>query len=321
MRSNHSVPDHPVHPDREELAAWQADALTEPARARIGSHLAGCAECSAVVAAVERGRAALASLEEPELPEGLHERIAAAIAREPLPTGRERVPLTPVPAAASPDGPAARPPRRRRPAWRRPAVALSAAAAVVLLVAGLVPVLLHQGGGGRATSSGAPASGSGGGSGSALAPNSAPSGAPGALPVFQAAGEYSGSALRTAVSRDPAIRAAYARAGAVRLAAGGGGRSTAAGGQPETQPDSNSGSQKAAPGAVQQACVEQVLARSSEALRPAFLVETVYRGRPATVLVTRSPGSPDQAELWAFPRGDCSKPPFAIEQRIQVPPP
>jgi hypothetical protein len=308
MRSNASVPDHPVHPDREELAAWQADALAEPARARIGSHLAGCAECSAVVAAVERGRAALASLEEPELPEGLHERIAAAIAREPVPTSQERVPLTPLP-AASPDGPAARP--RRRVAWRRPAVALSAAAAVVLLVAGLVPVLLHQGGGVRATSSGAPASGSGGGSGSA--PNAALSGAPGVLPVFQAAGEYSGSALRMAVSRDPAIRTAYARAGTARALAGGS--------QPETQSDSSSGSQKAPSGAAQQACVAQVLGRSASELRPAFLVETVYRGRPATVLVTRSPGSPDQAELWAFPRGDCSKPPFASEQRIQVPPP
>jgi hypothetical protein len=320
------VPDHPVHPDREELAAWQADALAEPVRARIGAHLAGCAECSAVVAAVERGRTALAGLEEPELPAGLHDRIAAAIDREPVPVGREpvavgreRVPLTPVPAAATSDGPpAARP--RRRPAWRRPAVALGAAAAVVLLVAGLVPVLLHLGGGVHVTSSGAGATGSGGGSSSAAAPEATTSGAAGALPVFQAAGEYSGSALRTAVSRDPAIRAAYARAGTTRTPGGGGRTAPATGSQPEPQSDRSFGSQGAASGAGQQACVARVLARGSEELRPAFLVETVYRGRPATVLVTRSAGSPDQAELWAFPRGDCSKPPFASE-RIQVPPP
>ncbi|HZD68777.1 MAG TPA: zf-HC2 domain-containing protein, partial [Actinomycetes bacterium] len=84
------MPDRPVHPDREELAAWQAGALSEPAGASVEAHLAGCAECAAVVLAVEDARTALASLEEPELPPGLHERLAAAVDREAAALSPER---------------------------------------------------------------------------------------------------------------------------------------------------------------------------------------------------------------------------------------
>ncbi len=44
------MPDHPVHPDREELAAWQAGASADPERARTEAHLAGCADCAGAVA-------------------------------------------------------------------------------------------------------------------------------------------------------------------------------------------------------------------------------------------------------------------------------
>jgi hypothetical protein len=322
MRSNASVPDHPVHPDREELAAWQAGALAEPAGAKVQAHLTGCAECTAVVEAAEGARTALASLPEPELPRGLHERLAAAIGEA---IDREAA-VPGLASAAGARGRAAR--RRRRWAWNARAATVGAAAALVLLVAGLVPVLRHFSGGSGAQGSGvATASRSG-----AVPPGAA------ALPEFSAPGSYSGEALRAAVAANPAVRDAYARAGAGAGAGAGGGGGAAGGGgasgsagrsapaapnaaQGETQLQ-NGGSARDAgrPAVDQQACLAWARAASSEDLRPAFLVDTVYQGRQATVLVTRSTGSPDQAMLWAFPRGDCSGPPFASE-RVQVPSP
>jgi hypothetical protein len=311
------VPEHSVHPDHEELAAWQAGALAEPAGARIVAHLAGCAECAGVVAAVERGRVAIASLEEPELPPGLHERLAAAIEREAAAVAPER--------SATRTGGRATRTRRRRALSPRMA-ALSAAAALVLLVAGLVPVLRHLGdaSGTRQASGGATVARSEGAP-SAAAPNTL---AGALLPVFAAPGGFSGSALRTEVAGDPAIRQAYARAGAGSSAAAN--ASPPAGSGTGTAPDAAQGdpqlagraSGKLGAGAIvdQQACLAQVRARASGDVRPAFFVDTVYRGRAATVLVTRRGDPPDQAELWAFPRGNCAVAPFASE-RVQVPSP
>jgi hypothetical protein len=298
------VSDHPVHPDREELAAWQAGALAEPVRTRIGTHLAGCAECAAAVSAVEVARAALATLQEPELPPGLHERIAAVIEQEAAmlaPAAATGL----APATIRSDRRAARP--RRRPwVWRRQVAALSAAAALVLLVAGLVPVLRHVGGGGGQGSGGATASRSERTPGAA-APNVAGQrGGVTALPEFDAPGGYSGTRLRAAVASDAAVRDAYARAGRPIAPNAGGGSAGST--------DKGLSAQSAPTTEKQQACLAQVGAKTSERLHPAFFVETVYQGRPATVLVTRSPSAPDQAELWAFPRGDCSKAPFASEQ-------
>jgi hypothetical protein len=317
------VPDHSVHPDREELAAWQAGALAGPARTGVVAHLAGCAECTAVVSAVDRARAALASLEkEPELPPGLRERVAAAVQREAAALAQERE-------TATTGGRVVRPRRMRR--WHGRVAALSAAAALVLLVAGLVvPALRHvSGGAGAGGMAGATASRSEGAPGAAT-----PQAAPSALPVFDAPGDYSGSALRAAVAGDPRVRDAYAHAGTVALgassgASGGAGPpagSAAPGGassnatRPDFQSEGRASGKDAAAGIDQRACIAQVSAQASEDLRPAFLVQTVYQGRPATVLVTRSADAPGLAKLWAFPRGDCSSAPFARE-RVSVPPP
>jgi hypothetical protein len=314
MRSNASVPDHPVHPDREELAAWQAGALAEPAGAKVQAHLAGCAECTAVVETVEGARTALASLAEPELPPGLHERLAAAVGE-----AIDREAAVPGPAsAAGASGGAVR--RRHRWAWNARAATLGAAAALVLLVVGLVPVLRHFSG-----DSGTQASGAG----TASRNEAVPPGAA-ALPEFSAPGGYSGEALRAEVAANPAVRDAYARAGASGGTAAGGRASGSGGGSAPAAPNAAQGDSQlqkggsaqdaGRPAVDQQACLAWARAASSEDLRPAFLVDTVYRGRQATVFVTRSTSPPDQAMLWAFPRGDCSGPPFASE-RVRVPSP
>jgi len=310
MGSSASVPDRSAHPDREQLAAWQAGALAEPAGAKVEAHLAGCAECAAAVSAVEGARTALASLREPELPPGLHERLAAAIDREATVVAPER-------AAIRTRGRAVR--RRRTRAWNRRAAAIGTAAALVLLVAGLVPVLRQVGAGSGSQQTSGPATAS---------PTEAAPGGARAVPEFQAPDGYSASALRTAIAGDQAVHDAYARAGASGAPATGppaGSRSAPPGtatpdaAQGATQLE-GSGSSKDTAIVDQQACLDRARAVRSEDLRPAFFVETVYQGRLATVLVTRRAGTPGQAQLWAFPRGDCSKAPFANE-RVQVPPP
>jgi hypothetical protein len=358
------VPVDPVHPDPEELAAWQAGDLPGRGGVRVEAHVAGCADCARVVATVERGRAALADLVEVELPTGLHERLASAIQREAVAIDREAAAPAGVgdgdgvherhlvaaadgvdgegerrSAAAAARGdalddsaPIAEPIMldgrrhgRRSPAGRR-RIAVLSAAAVILLVVGLVPVLRHLGGQTVATQ--------GAGSGAATAPGAARESTLEALPVFPAPEGYSGTALQSALASDPAARSAYQRAasgvpGAQPLTRDG--RSAPV--NPQLKSDSGddaagpSGGSEATAGAQALAGSQKVAcvmsAQSSagdQSLRPAFFVDTVYRGRPATVLVMVRPGAPDRAELWAFPRDNCSAPPFAHD-RVTVSPP
>lgn len=359
------MPVHPVHPDPEELAAWQAGDLPGPGGVRVETHVAGCADCARVVATVERARAALADLVEVELPAGLHERLTAAIEREAAAPahagagdgdglhvrrltaatdGRDSVGARRR-SAATADGdaleedsaPIAEPIMldgrrrgRRSPAGRRRIAALSAAAAVILLVVGLVPVLRHVGGRTVATQSAE--------SGAATASGAAGESAPGSgsLPVFSAPDGYSGTALQSALAGDPDVRSAYQRA-----ARGGSGPQPSARpvqpapATPQFGSKSDSGDttarsggasgttarSQALAGSQQVTCVANARNQAGDqGLQPAFFVNTVYRGRPATVLVTVRPGAPDQAELWAFPRDNCSAPPFAHD-RVTVSPP
>ena len=71
----------PDHPDHEQLAAFQAGDVDRRERTDVEAHLAGCPSCAELVASVGRARGSLALLEEPELPPGLHDRLAAAVLR------------------------------------------------------------------------------------------------------------------------------------------------------------------------------------------------------------------------------------------------
>jgi hypothetical protein len=331
------VPVHPVHPDPEQLAAWQAGELGGRDAARIEAHVAGCTHCAGTVATVQRGRSALAGLGEPDLPAGLHERLAVAIERERLASAEAtgngtRDPERHGAGVAEPIPLDVRRDRRRpgaggrRPARRRVAL-LSTAAAVILVVAGLFPLVRSMTAGSNATqtasrpatASGTPAPTEG------LATGTVP------VPVFSAPEGYSGAALRSALESVPNARAAYQRAANApvtqRSGAGGGGGS----GQPpaaapfEGSKESSGGAADSggtAQGGLQQAaCLAAARTQAGDqSLRPAFFVTTVYQGRKATVLVTAREGAADQADLWAFPRGDCSVPPFAHEQvTVQTP--
>jgi len=278
----------PDHPDHEQLAALQAGDGDRRQRAQVAAHVAGCPSCAQVVAAVEQARARLALLGEPELPGGLHERLAAAVGTETARAGR-------------PAG---------RPAWYRRPAAWGAAAAALLLAALVVPLLDRPD---SLTSAG------GGAGGGAAQETQAPmyggadtGGTAAGLPVLRLDGEVSATRLRAALDNDPTARQAYRRATASARAKSLGGEATTDSRQATPAP--------AAPGttapsaAAPQPCLAAATAQAGRPLVGAFLVEGNYQGRPATMLVTAGAGEPGRADLWVFPRGDCSGPPFATDR-------
>jgi hypothetical protein len=274
----------PDHPDHEQLAALQAGDGDRRHRNQVAAHVAGCPSCAEVVASVERARGRLALLGEPELPAGLHQRLADAVGAEAARAGRPA----------------------RRPAWYRRPAAWGAAAAALLLAALVVPLLdrpdsLGTAGGARAPeTAGAPAYGG--------AETAGPSA--GGLPVVRLGGEISAERLRAALTGDPVAGQAYRRAAAASRA---GHKSLAQAGD---RPAPSTAAARSAT-ALEQACLAAAVAKAGgRPLVPAFMAEGTYRGRSATALVTAGAGQPGPVELWVFPRGDCSGPPLA-SQRIR----
>ena len=266
----------PDHPDREQLAAYEAGDGDRRQQARIQAHLAGCPACAEVVATVGRARRQLALLDEPELPVGLHDRLAAAVAAE-----REG----PVPL--------------RRPAWwQRPAT--WAAAAVVLLAAVLVPLLRtsdDRGGAGGATAA------------QSAATTQATAGGP---PVLTLAGELSAARLRALLTADPTARQAYQGRGATDRGA----ESVPAAPRPaRPAPEATRGpAGEQAPAGLAQSCVAAASRVAGHLVQAAFVLQTRYHGRPATLLVVPVSGAPGQADVYEFPRNDCSGPPRSSER-------
>ena len=282
----------PDHPDHEQLAAFQAGDVDRRERLDVEAHLAGCTSCAELVASVGRARASLALLEEPDLPPGLHDRLAAALDAEAA--------TTPEPATA----PRAAPGRRaRRPAtpWYRRPVAWGAAAA--LLVAALVIPFLNQSGP-HVTTAGSD-TGAAGGAREAATP--APSAAAD-LPVFRVQGEVTADTVRRRLDTDSRAKAALnSAASRTPQAATGQGERT-------FSPDA-AGASADAPRL--QSCLPAATAAADPATRPltpAFFIEGNYQGRAATILVTTSTPQPSRVDLWVFPRDSCTSPVLATKR-------
>jgi anti-sigma factor RsiW len=226
----------PHHPDSEQLAAFQAGDGDRRQRAEVEAHLAGCPACAEAVAAVDRARDQLALLQEPELPAGLHDRLAAAVDAEVAAGGiadgarsRFRRPFSPaaggrpalrhgrsssdeagdraapVPgrsggdANGDPAGRVGAGRRRGRPApWYRRPVAWGAAAALLLAARVAVP-LLDQ------SSDMTTAGGAGGGR---AAQEAADTGATAAVPLLRIPGEVSAATVRSRLATDRQVKAA-----------------------------------------------------------------------------------------------------------------
>jgi hypothetical protein len=310
------------HPDHEQLAAFQAGDGDRRQRAGVEAHVAGCPSCAEVVASVGQARDRLALLEEPDLPPGLHDRLAAAVeveAAEAARSAADRPPsrLRRPTARVATDGDAGRaaPERRRERAvpWYRRPVAWGAAAVLVLAALVAVPLL------DRSTELSTASGGAGGGQ--AVQESGADTAAAGALPVLRISGEVTAAAIRARLATD----------GRARSALEGAPVSPPAGTQvTPDQPKQSAGStsqdlrSKAPAPQVPQAgsasapaCLAAATAAAGPALRPltpAFFVEGSYKGRPATVLVTTSTAQPGRADLWVFPRNDCSAAPLATQR-------
>jgi anti-sigma factor RsiW len=327
------VPDHPDHPDREQLAAFQAGDGERRRRLEVEAHLAGCPSCAEVVASVARARSGLALLEEPVLPAGLHDRVAAAVEAEAaqaaadLPASRRRRQA----ASATGDPSAAR--RRREAAhraaelpasprpeaspevlrptpWYRRPVAWGAAAA--LLLAALVVPFLDQSG--TMTSADRDAAGT-------ASQEAATEGGGGAapLPVIRIPGEVTAAKVQATLTADRRAKTALD-------AAGGGGTPADQAAPPSGSLSREFGQQEAARSstpapqahtALLASCLPAATGDADAATRPltpAFFVEGTYQGREATILVTTSASPPGRVDLWVFPRNDCSAPPVATER-------
>jgi hypothetical protein len=264
----------PDHPDREQLAAFQAGDGDRRQRAEVEAHLAGCPSCAEVVVSVEQARRRLAVLEEPALPPGLHDRLAAAVEAEaaqsapatrPAPwyhrRARERPHARPTPDRShtrpTPGRPQARPAPRRPHAgpvpWYRRPVAWGAAAA--LLLAALIVPFLDRSTGDLTTA--------GGGAGDTSQEAATASGAAGTLPVIRIPGEVSAATVRSRLATDRQAKDALdsaagaapgpsapgsAAPGANAPAAGAPGAGAPGSGVPEGQAATPRASQGAGPG-------------------------------------------------------------------------
>ena len=278
----------PDHPDREQLAAFQAGDGDRRQRAEVEAHLAGCPSCAEVAASVEQARRRLAVLEEPALPPGLHDRLAAAVEAEAA---------QPAPA----NGPA--------PWYRRP-VAWAAAAA--LLLAALIVPFLDRSSGNLTTAGGSSRS-------SQEAATAGGAADTDRIPVIGIPGEVSAATVRSRLATDRRARNALDSAGAPGAQAATPRASQGAG--PGTQsPDQAGGghrsSAQAPPaGATSlKPCLPAATAAADRPLRPAFFIQGAYRGREATILVTTSTGEPGRVDLWVFPRDNCSSRPLDTKQ-------
>ena len=274
----------PDHPDHEQLAAFQAGDVDRRERLDIEAHLAGCPSCAELVASVGHARASLAVLEEPDLPPGLHDRLAAAVDAEAA--------AEPAPATRAAPGRRAR--GRAIPWYRRP-VAWGAAAA--LLVAALVIPFLSQSGP-HVTTAGSDTDAAGR---AREAATPAPSAAAN-LPVFRVQGEVTAATVRNRLNSDSRAKAAL---------------DSAASGTPQAARDQGEGSfspdagGRSAGAPQSQSCLPAATAAAEPAIRPlapAFFIEGTYQGRAATILVTTSTPQPNRVDLWVFPRNSCTSP-------------
>jgi len=276
----------PDHPDREELAAWQAGVLDEPDQGRTAAHVAGCPDCGAVVGALDRVRQQLAVLEEPELPAGLHDRLAAAL--EP-----ERAHL-------------AHRARRQRPAWYQRPATWSAAAAVLLFVAGAFGLARLGTGGagdsGGATAAQAPAQPEASTQAQGERADSENAPQAGGLATIRLSGEFSQAKLQAAVSRDTAAQKALKAARSLRAF-----DTTGREGQLGTRMSGGAAATAALPPA-DPACADQITAAGK--VRPAFVADSTANGRRIKVLVGYVGDPPRELHYWAFPEAGCTGAPL-----------
>jgi hypothetical protein len=295
----------PDHPDHEQLAAFQAGDGDRRQRNDVEAHLEGCPSCAEVVASVELARRRLALLQEPELPTGLHDRLATAVGGQA--TGA-------IPALLGP-----------KPWYRRP-VAWGAAAALLLAALVAVPLLDQSGGDLNSTAD------AGGGGDAAQEAAQAPGVAGAAeLPLLRVPGEVSAAAVRSRLAGDGQAKQALESAAAGAQSGAGAGGVGAAPRDSQTPAPST-----LAPGPAEEdgyrssdtrspranlanlsSCLPAATAAAdptTHPLVPAFFVEGTYQGRAATALVTTSSGQPGRVDLWVFPRGNCSTPPLATHR-------
>lgn len=133
---------HQAHPSAEALAGYAAGDLEHDGATAVSTHLAGCAECAADLAAIERATQAIAALPQVTMPLGVITSIEQALEAE------RRGTATSAPGAdLPPDAPAPVSLAATRQRRRLTLAPFAAAAAVVGLAAAVGLGALRDGGG------------------------------------------------------------------------------------------------------------------------------------------------------------------------------
>lgn len=283
------------HPDAEQVAALDADALGAEEAGAVRTHLAGCAACRGVLDDVRRVRTLLTEAPTPPIPEDVAGRLAGALAGAAVATqgptpeqrGRDRVMTTAGATVLA----------ARRPRWSARLAALAAAAAFLGLLSGVG--YLVAGGGGR-TSGGATTGAS------AAGVEATP------LTVVNHTGNrYTMAALRAAV---PAL-----------LSGSAGGSTTLAGGDRAARP-SIAGAAPAAPAGAGipaplatladpqalRACADHV---GEPGVAPLAVDYAYLDGLPRVILLFPIAGQPSRVMVIAAPP-DCARNPDTLYQTV-----
>jgi hypothetical protein len=280
----------PVHPDSdhltpEVLADLELGLLDDASRAHAESHLAHCAECTALRGDFAALTETMSHLPDEPMPDAVWEGLAAAIAAEPVVTPDGSATVVPIDTA-----------RKRR--WGRPGIGVVAGAAGVALVGAIIGGNVLGGNESSTSDSGGPTAASDTSGRDAMT----------SFTATQSGTKYDEAALDSQVTELVAARKTFSPTPAPTSGAISGTPSPTTSNESATAEPTERGSQNVAPlatdPAAAQACLEGYLGVTG--VQPLAIDIGRWQGEPAAVIVLPA-ADPNLAEVWVIDP-DCAGP-------------
>jgi hypothetical protein len=279
----------PVHPDSdhltpEVLADLELGLLDEESRDHAESHLAHCAECTALRGDLAALTETMSRLPDEPMPDAVWEQLAAAIAAEPVVTPAGSATVVPIDNA-----------RRRR--WGRPGIGVVAGAAGVALVGAIIGGNVLGSNESSSSDSGGPTASSDTSGRDALT----------SFTATQSGTKYDEAALDSQVTELVAARKTFSPTPAPPSGAISASPSPSTDASPSAEPTQGE-NEEVAPlatdPAAAQACLEGYLGVTG--VQPLAIDIGRWQGEPAAVIVLPA-SDPSLAEVWVIDP-DCASP-------------
>lgn len=269
-----------LHPSDDLLADHAAGVLPEAERDQVAGHVGGCERCQELLTECDEVADLLGSLDDPQMPPEVSDRITAALATAAL-----AHPAEPPAAPSATVTPLASHRARRTPRFAQLG---AVAASVAVIAAGVLGVrALTNGSSAGGTDSGAASSTAAGGSAEA------------ATPVTRSGTDWTPETLRTDLPQ--LLTTAYADK-APAAAPTQAQRDTAADAAPLAAAGAaEEGLEPLAGGPTQAACVAALAGDSTTT--PLAVDLARYEGKPAAVVVLPSPGDAAKVDIWVVGAG------------------